>query len=88
MTKESLEQLGLKACYTIPNNMFVFERNSTQLLLTTDIDNNLENIEVHSFINSIKTTNIEEINKIYEKTINDILEIKNKHIEVISQKKN
>lgn len=59
------------------NNIFV------ELVISFDQFLKLDNINLNAFINDIKEFNIDKVKKIYDDLINDILQMKKVHLELL-----
>ncbi len=83
--KDKILKLVLQEYTNLKTNVYSYKNDMS--LIEVEINKNIEieGADVHCFIYDIKTTNIDKINKIYDKAIESINDIKNKHIEIIKE---
>ncbi len=92
MNKEEIikknEKLGFKVTY-LPKDLLLenhieMENGSVNLHLSYDKDNVFPTISLAAFLDDMKETNIEVVNKYYDELINNISTIKKVHLELLN----
>lgn len=95
MTKEEIikknEKLGFKVAYLpkdlILRNHIAMENGLVELHVSYDKNNLFQTISLGAFLDDIKEINIEIVNKYYDELINNIIEMKKVHLELLESLK-
>lgn len=84
---KKVSDLGLIEFYNSHDQMFYKENKSeeieTEISVTYDANNNFKSVQLNAFLNDLKIKNIKEVEQKYNKLINNILEMKKVHLELI-----
>lgn len=84
---ETLKEKGINPTYLPEKHIFSKQIENDNILIELLISFNknlkLDSIVLNAFINNIQDNNIDKVKKVYDEFINDILQMKKAHLELL-----